>query len=130
MNRFHNKLHRHNHHSEPTDRNGKYPESAYDPIASFDSPFKGEFYSEGNIITTDSLSAGTSAYALKAAINTNVTDSQLTVNGTISCSDSFFTGKAEYPNKETDISSINFANTNRLLKIFVDGLPTYIQLCD
>lgn len=56
-NRFHNKFHRHNHHSDPTDRGNKYPDSAYDPIASREFPFKGEFYSEGTITTTQDFSA-------------------------------------------------------------------------
>ena len=56
-NRFHNKFHRHNHHTRPTDRNGRYPDSAYDPIASPDSPFEGEFYVDGNITALSSISA-------------------------------------------------------------------------
>lgn len=61
-NRFHNKFHRQNHHSNPT---VGYPDSAFDPIASFEQPFKGEFYYQGDIITTQNLSAG---------INLNVTN--------------------------------------------------------
>jgi hypothetical protein len=38
-------------------RDPKYPDAGYDPIASFSSPFQGEFYSQGNIITTKSVSA-------------------------------------------------------------------------
>lgn len=56
-NRFHNKFHRFNHHSAGSP-DPKYPDAGYDPIASFDSPFQGEFYSEGDIITTQNLSAG------------------------------------------------------------------------
>jgi len=56
-NRFHNKFHRFNHHSAGTP-DPKYPDTGYDPIASFDSPFQGEFYSQGDIITTQNLSAG------------------------------------------------------------------------
>ena len=132
MNRFHNKFHRHNHHSEPTDRDDRYPDSAYDPIASFEAPFKGEFYSEGNIITTQSLSAGANIYASKIAINTTDTSNQLTVNGSISCSDNFFIGNAEYPNKETSVNTelFDLADTNKLLKVFVNGIAKYIQLCD
>jgi hypothetical protein len=63
-NRFHNKFHRHNHHSIPTDQAGLYPDSAFDPIASRQAPFQGEFYSEGQITTTESLSAGKNLYAI------------------------------------------------------------------
>jgi len=44
--RFHNKLHRKNHHSTPTDG---YPDSATDPIASAAEPFQGDFYLAGNL---------------------------------------------------------------------------------
>jgi hypothetical protein len=59
-NRFHNKLHRQNHHSNPT---SGYPDSALDPIASFEQPFQGEFYSQGDIITTQNLSAELNLHA-------------------------------------------------------------------
>ena len=62
-NRFHNKFHRHNHHTEPTDRGGQYPDSAYDPIASPEAPFRGEFYVDGNITTLSSVSASGDLYA-------------------------------------------------------------------
>ena len=55
-NRFHNKYHRHNHHSAISSGD-LYPDSAFDPIASRESPFKGEFYTEGSITTTQSISA-------------------------------------------------------------------------
>ena len=58
-NRLHQKFHRFNHHSVPANqvRDPQYPDKGYDPIASFDSPFQGEFYSQGDIITTQSLTA-------------------------------------------------------------------------
>ena len=49
-NRFHNKFHRHNHHTDPTSRGDLYPDSAYDPLASYESPFRGDFYLSGNFI--------------------------------------------------------------------------------
>jgi hypothetical protein len=57
--RFHQKYHRYNHHSvSPGEVDDiRYPDAGYDPIASFEHPFQGEFYSQGNIITTLSLSA-------------------------------------------------------------------------
>lgn len=70
-NRFHNKFHRHNHHTDLTDRN-KYPDSAYDPIASRESPFQGEFYSQGDITTTEDLSVGKDIYAQSADFSQNV----------------------------------------------------------
>ena len=57
--RFHQKYHRYNHHSV-TPGSGDtvaYPDEGYDPIASFTSPFKGEFFSVGDIVTTKLLSS-------------------------------------------------------------------------
>jgi len=50
--RFHNKLHRKNHHSICTPG---YPDSATDPIASQAEPFQGDFYINGNINATGAL---------------------------------------------------------------------------
>lgn len=54
-NKFHNKWHRHNHHTYP--RSGE-PDSGHDPIASESDPFKGDFVVQGMI----SASAPPSAY--------------------------------------------------------------------
>ena len=70
-NRFHNKFHRHNHHTDTTDPY-KYPDSAYDPIASRESPFKGEFYSLGDITTTESFSAGGNVYGEDGSFTKNL----------------------------------------------------------
>jgi hypothetical protein len=50
--RFHNKLHRKNHHSAPTIG---YPDSATDPIASAAEPFQGDFYISGNLNVAGAL---------------------------------------------------------------------------
>ena len=55
-NRFHNKWHRHNHHTYPLSAE---PDSSHDPIASPSDPFKGDFVIQGSL----SASAPTSAYA-------------------------------------------------------------------
>jgi hypothetical protein len=55
-NRFHNKFHRHNHHTYNTDNE---PDSRFDPIASPSDPFKGDFMVNGAI----SAYAPTSGYA-------------------------------------------------------------------
>lgn len=49
MNRFHNKYHRHNHHTAPT---LSEPDSSHDPIASPEDPFKGEFHIDGALSAT------------------------------------------------------------------------------
>lgn len=50
--RFHNKLHRKNHHTSPTTG---YPDSATDPIASAVEPFQGDFYLNGNLSVTGAI---------------------------------------------------------------------------
>jgi hypothetical protein len=47
--RFHNKFHRHNHHTTSVG-DTRYPDATHDPIASYDSPFQGDFVIEGDII--------------------------------------------------------------------------------
>jgi len=56
-NRFHNKFHRENHHSKRTLKNDGITDANYDPIASYDYPFQGEFYSDNEIVTNTYLSA-------------------------------------------------------------------------
>ena len=73
-NRFHNKFHRHNHHTEPTSREDLYPDSAYDPIASYESPFRGDFYLSGNFIGYKSatITDDLSVYGETSRLDTNV----------------------------------------------------------
>lgn len=81
-NRFHNKFHRHNHHTRPTERYGQYPDSAYDPIASPDSPFQGEFHVDGDVTSLSSISAIGDVFATNANFSGNVNiEGDLTVMG-------------------------------------------------
>ena len=54
--RFHNKWHRHNHHTYPNP-DTRLPDSAHDPIASPDSPFLGDFVLKGALSANAQLSA-------------------------------------------------------------------------
>jgi hypothetical protein len=49
--RLHNKWHRHNHHTNPTD-DPNLPDSSHDPIASPESPFQGDFVMQGSLSAT------------------------------------------------------------------------------
>jgi hypothetical protein len=53
--RFHNKLHRKNHHTLPTTG---YPDSAIDPLASPEEPFKGDFHIVGSLSASYNIYAG------------------------------------------------------------------------
>jgi hypothetical protein len=46
--RFHNKYHRHNHHTTAVD-DPRYPDASHDPIASPESPFLGPFVMYGSL---------------------------------------------------------------------------------
>lgn len=55
-NRFHNKWHRHNHHTDP---HPGEPDSSHDPIASHEDPFKGDFVvNTGTVSAIDPQNAG------------------------------------------------------------------------
>lgn len=72
-NRFHNKLHRQNHHSQRTSKNNTYTDASYDPIASYEAPFQGEFYSDGEIVTHSYLSADQAIYTTDLNVSNNLT---------------------------------------------------------
>lgn len=52
--RFHNKFHRHNHHTTPIN-DPRYPDAAHDPIASPDSPFQGDFVLQGSLSASGTI---------------------------------------------------------------------------
>jgi alpha-tubulin suppressor-like RCC1 family protein len=63
--RLHNKFHRHNHHTTSVN-NPNYPDAAYDPIASYTSPFNGPLVVQGNYSTAPTTKS-TSAVAIDVA---------------------------------------------------------------
>jgi hypothetical protein len=71
--RFHDKLHRKNHHTLPTPG---YADSAIDPIASYDEPFQGDFILNGL------LSASSGFDILSASIRGDLNCEDITVRGT------------------------------------------------
>jgi hypothetical protein len=106
-NRFHNKFHRQNHHSRRTTKNESYTDATYDPIASFEVPFQGEFYSEGNILTTENLSAQKDVFAENATIKNDLTvANNVVIQGTLNA-----LGSASFVNTVfTTTSSISVVN--------------------
>lgn len=54
--RFHNKWHRHNHHTIPSG-DPNYPDSGHDPIAHPDSPFQGTFALNGQLSASQAIYA-------------------------------------------------------------------------
>jgi hypothetical protein len=84
--RFHNKWHRHNHHTNPTN-DARYPDSSHDPIASEDSPFQGNFYLNGTLIA-DNISVDTTQVTVNGTVipgttlSTSISGLQININGT------------------------------------------------
>lgn len=110
--RFHNKYHRHNHHSR-TEDDPRYPDASHDPIASADAPFKGPFHLWGTLsaIALDpfgesepvpaaafysdqvAIVAATSLTGMAIQTDGDVTvGGDLTVTGTITAQEVYFTG--------------------------------------
>lgn len=80
--RFHNKLHRKNHHTLPT---VGYPDSAIDPIASPDEPFQGDFYLTGSLSAQDNVYVGD-----RLGVRTSNPNLAITVIGGISATETSF----------------------------------------
>jgi hypothetical protein len=101
--RFHNKFHRHNHHTTPIN-DPRYPDAAHDPIASPESPFQGTFVVAGGLSAVMLSAAGGQFQEIKAAVD--------------------FTGDIE---KSFTIPN-NITTTSTFLKIKVNGTDRYIRL--
>ena len=100
-NRFHNKFHRANHHSQKTGKNAIHVDAAFDPIASYAEPFQGEFYSDGELVTHAYLSAGGDIFGKNLFIEEN-----LTVNKNLSVYGDFFVfGEVSTLETRTQITS-------------------------
>jgi hypothetical protein len=66
--RFHNKFHRHNHHTDAS-QDPRYPDSGHDPIASQEAPFRGAFHLQGPL-SSSSIIQGTDGL-FESTINAN-----------------------------------------------------------
>jgi len=104
MNRFHNKYHRHNHHTLP--KTGE-PDSSHDPIASPQDPFQGDFYINGT------LSAKQGIFDSLTYTGTNVNVNQLKVSPLVSTNNFYF-----------KIDS-NFTSYP-LAEMYVSGQPAFV----
>jgi hypothetical protein len=76
--RFHNKLHRKNHHTLPTTG---YPDSAIDPIASPKEPFKGDFHIVGSLSASYNIYAGH-----RVGVQTSNPNYEVSIQGSLSAS--------------------------------------------
>lgn len=133
-NRFHNKFHRENHHSKRTGKNNAITDASYDPIASYDYPFQGEFYSDGEIVTNTYLSA-MSAMADDIVVHNNLTvENDLTVlrNLTVFGNLSTLGDVSQIDTKVYVSSAIEILNlgTGPALKVTQDGTQPIAHFID
>jgi len=134
-NRFHNKYHRHNHHSYTID-DVRYPDAGHDPIASYDSPFLGEFIMHGTLSATATpgfsdvlgLPAGVfigEEMGLKAVAPLTgiaaLIDGNLKVLGDLSAANVFLDGV-------TEINPVQATTTGRFLVVNINSVPYGIRL--
>lgn len=139
--RFHNKYHRHNHHSRAVE-DPRYPDASHDPIASADSPFKGPFYLWGTLSATAIDPYGlsepvpaaifysdtTAVLATTLTGNAIVTEGNVVIGGnlsvesSLSAQDIFFTGNV--------ISTYNdpVTATGDFLEISINGVTKAVRL--
>jgi hypothetical protein len=133
--RFHNKYHRHNHHSVSVN-DPRYPDASHDPIASPESPYLGDFVMIGSLTATASpdisqLSATTAGsfyaetgigiYAKSLNLGLKV-ENNAQIIGTLSASDIAFTGNVLRTFNEPVTALGEF------LEVVVNGLPRAIRL--
>lgn len=125
--RFHNKYHRHNHHTAGIE-DPRYPDAAHDPIASPDSPFLGDFVMLGTLSAIGSeqysdipsqpagvFTAAPSGAALLAY-------GSVGIDGSLSASDITFTGNV----LQTFVTPVT-AN-GEFLEVNINSQIRYIRL--
>jgi hypothetical protein len=77
--RFHNKYHRHNHHTTAVN-DPRYPDASHDPIASHDSPFQGDFVLNGTLSAND-LAFTNASITPGGTLTSSVSSLNINVNG-------------------------------------------------
>lgn len=117
--RLHNKYHRHNHHSIALE-DPRYPDAAHDPIASYESPFLGDFVLNGTLSATQLNSPQPAIIAvgdglitgnLEVRSNLNVlgdisTLGNLSTEGTISAANISFQGASVVSTFDTPLTAV------------------------
>ena len=77
--RFHNKYHRHNHHTLAIN-DPRYPDATHDPIASPDSPFQGDFVLNGTL-SADNIAFANASVTPGETLTSSVSSLNINVNG-------------------------------------------------
>lgn len=126
--RFHNKYHRHNHHTTAI-TDPRYPDASHDPIASAESPFLGDFTMLGTLSAIGSSQystvSGQPAAVFIPGQGTNVAVEaygDISLTGTLSAAGVAFTG-----NVLTTFASPVTA-LGQFLEVNINGTIRYIRL--
>lgn len=126
--RFHNKYHRHNHHTTGI-VDPRYPDAAHDPIASAESPFLGDFVMLGTLsaVGTGQYSSvpGQPAAVFTPGLGTNVAIQaygDIVLTGGLSAASVTFTGNV--------LETFNDPVTalGEFLEVNINGTIKYIRL--
>lgn len=136
-NRLHSKYHRHNHHTF-AENDARFPDAGHDPIASYDSPFMGDFVMLGTLSATaipaysdaGSTAAGvfqsedTALQAIAPLTGIAVkADGNVLISGDLSASNLFLTGVPE-------IDPSQITTSGNFLVITVNNVQKAIRLWD
>jgi hypothetical protein len=110
--RFHDKLHRANHHTLST---GGLLDSAYDPIASPEHPFRGDFILSGSLSASGDVIANNLKIASEIIIDGNTTTQNQKIVGSLQLAKQYYGGTAIYAINPTSkpidrTLSINYEN--------------------
>jgi hypothetical protein len=136
--RFHNKYHRHNHHTLSIE-DPRYPDAGHDPIASPDSPFLGDFVMRGSLSATvvpipfspflSASPAGTftgNYYGVRAIAPSGIAVDAIgdvSVTGNLSANNIYFTGNVinTYTQPVTatgDFLEVKIGNQTRAIRLW------------
>lgn len=125
--RLHNKWHRHNHHTTPVE-DVNFPDAAHDPIASYDSPFQGDFVLNGALSASGNATlAGNPALTLQGdslalQANGDVTVTNIADVNVISTN----TIRMKTPSRSFPVTPVT--NSGNFLVVNIDGQDYYIRL--
>jgi len=127
--RFHNKYHRHNHHTQPIN-DPRYPDASHDPIASPESPFLGPFVLSGPL-SANSSNGPAGIFSTSLSTNPAVlvhgsihSTEGLQISGIATVSEISFTGDV------LNTYSSSLITTSEFLQVTVNGVNRYIRLWD
>lgn len=127
--RFHNKYHRHNHHTQPIN-DPRYPDASHDPIASPDSPFLGPFVLSGSLSANSNngpagvFSAPNISATAVAVYGSLFTTGTIQTSGVVSVSELAFTGNV------LNSYTVPLITTGEFLQLTINGVTRYIRLWD